>query len=39
MRIVAMLTKMAQGTSFVPAPVPVCVCMPDPLLKKEGSGE
>jgi len=30
MRIVAMLTKMAQGTSFVPAPVPVCV--PDPLL-------
>lgn len=30
MRIVAMLTKMAQGTSFVPAPVPVCV--PEPLL-------
>ena len=29
MRIVAMLTKMAQGTSFVPAPAPVCA--PDPL--------
>ena len=35
-RIVAMLTKMAQGTSFVPVSVPACV--PD-LLLKEGSGE
>ncbi|MFI5334250.1 MAG: four helix bundle protein [Chlamydiales bacterium] len=31
-RIVAMLTKMAKGTSFVPAPVPAPVpaCVPDP---------
>jgi four helix bundle protein len=36
MRIVAMLTKMAQGTSFVPVNVPACV--PD-LLLKERSGE
>jgi four helix bundle protein len=35
MRIVAMLTKMAQGASFVPAPVPVCV----PDLFPKGAGE
>jgi|ERR1700689_103652 four helix bundle protein len=35
-RIVAMLTKMAQATSFVPVSVPACV--PDLLLKEE-SGE
>jgi hypothetical protein len=31
-----MLTKMAQGSSFVPVPVPACV--PDLLLKR-GSAE
>jgi len=36
MRIVAMLTKMAQGTSFVPVPEPVCV--PD-FLKNGKAGE
>jgi len=34
MRIVAMLTKMAQSTSFVPASVPACV--PDPSFKGRG---